>query len=205
MSSAREYPLKVEVIEVRETGDLLNFNVTPAKHVTVARIKVVSRVKGAVPGEIEMRFPAYEQQRLSFDGEDNHDHIQLEKGKHYRFYLKRVAGELWYATAAPLMARRMTARRCRPMGTPPKHTSVASGNIGGKTQPGIWKRNGVELTVTDGKSKRPRLVCGVIEKVESTTVTVFLDSAGNAPAKQVTFSKTDISKVQLLPDSHPAQ
>src|ERR1700677_3704251 len=89
---------KVEVIEVSEPGDALNYKPVAPKRVTSARIKVISTEKGVVPDEIELRYPAYDE-RFKFSTEEAPDHIKLEPGTSYRFYLKRVGGELWYVGA----------------------------------------------------------------------------------------------------------
>jgi hypothetical protein len=78
---------------------MLNYNVPPPGRVTVARIKIVSKAKGLAPDEIEMRFPAYTEQPLTLGAGETPDHIRLEPGTLYCFYLKRVDGELWYVGA----------------------------------------------------------------------------------------------------------
>jgi hypothetical protein len=92
-------PLKVEVIEEKKAEDFLNYIIPPPKRITVARIKVTAVTKGVLPGEIELRFPAPAQKTLTLDAGEAGEDIKLEPGVHYRFYLKRVPGELWYVSA----------------------------------------------------------------------------------------------------------
>jgi len=77
------------VISVEETGIKKNFsypNISPSvnvEKVMLAKIKVLHVFKGQAPAEIEFRYRVSTQ--VAIDGAD---HIELEKGKRYRFFLK---------------------------------------------------------------------------------------------------------------------